>query len=113
MKLMMPDIADPKMEHGEALAEVLQSKLNPLIGDYSEAFVQDLSHISQAANYAGNLAVDQVEYLKNNLYRCDYSYDWSIAWTCSGTQDAGRVQEKVRFTVAEDGTLQFQFLKFD
>ncbi len=113
MKLTLAELSGVNVEHGQALADGLKESLNSVIGDYTDDFVQDMSHISQAANYNGNIAVDEVAYLKDNLYRCDYSYDWTIAWTCSGTQEAGRVKEKVRFTVEDNGELTFKFLKLD
>lgn len=113
MKLIFSELTKLPVEHGAELAEIVKTKLAPVIEKYSDDFVQDLSHISQAANYSGDLQVDQVEYLKDNLYRCDYSYNWEIAWTCSGTQEAGRVNEKVRFTVDENGELNFKFLKLE
>lgn len=110
---MISELVANSMEPGSELASTLKEKLNNIIENYSDDFVQDMTHISQAATYSGNIAVDDVVYLKDNLYRCDYSYDWSIAWTCSGTQEAGRVKEKVRFTVEPNGELNFKFLKFD
>jgi hypothetical protein len=97
----------------EEQCESLVSKINNVINDYAIEFVQDLTHISMAANFSGNLSVLRVECLKDNLFRCHYGYDWSIAWTCSGTQESGRVEEKVRFTVNPDGVLDFKFLKLD
>ncbi|WP_024850888.1 hypothetical protein [Hydrogenovibrio kuenenii] len=88
------------------LAEMDKSKLEA-------EMVQDMSHISQAAVYAGNLTVDNIDWVKDNLFRCDYSYDWQIGWTCSGTQEEGRVNEKVRFSLEPDGSLKFKFLKLE
>lgn len=115
MKLIFADLVQAEAEHGDVLATKLQHKLNQVIDTHAEDFVQDLSHLSMAARYAGNMQVDQVLYLQGDCYRCDYHYDWSIAWTCSGTQDeSGQVSEKVRFnfdlTTAE---ANFKFLKFD
>lgn len=93
--------------------ELIRQALNQQSALFEDALIQDLSHISTAAIYAGNLRVDGVVHLKENLYRCEYSYDWQIGWTCSGTQEAGRVHEKVRFTLNEVGQLTFKFLKLD
>ncbi|MBN2865830.1 MAG: hypothetical protein JXK16_07470 [Thiotrichales bacterium] len=100
-------------QQGEAFSSVLKTVLTENLSELETAFVQDLSHISQAASFAGEMTIDAVVFLKDNLYRCDYSYNWQIAWTCSGTQEAGRVKEKVRFTVADDGEIEFKFLKLD
>lgn len=90
----------------------LQIEIQQALADMENAFVQDLSHISTAANYAGNMAVEQVVYLKEKLFRCDYAYDWAIGWTCSGTQEAGRIKEKVRFVFdPETGEVEFKFLQ--
>lgn len=113
MKLILSELANLTVEHGEVVAKKIQDKLSLVVENYTDDFVQDLSHISQAANYSGNINVDQIEHLKDNLYRCDYSYDWAIAWTCSGTQEAGRVKEKVRFTLDDSGELTFKFLKLE
>lgn len=113
MKIVINELADSGLAQGAELSIVLQNAINERIAQHSDEFVQDMSHISTAATYAGNITVDQVEYLKENLYRCDYSYDWAIAWTCSGTQEAGRVKEKVRFTLSDNGELEFKFLRFD
>ena len=113
MQLILSEFAGLSENHNQEAADKIGQALNRVIENYTDDFVQDMSHISQAANYAGNIAVDKVEYLKDDLYRCDYSYDWAIAWTCSGTQEAGRVKEKVRFTLSENGELIFKFLKLD
>lgn len=101
------------LDNANATTEDIKRALNSVIEQYSDEFVQDMSHISQAANYAGNIKVDEVMHIKENLYRCDYSYDWAIAWTCSGTQEAGRVKEKVRFTIEEGNVFTFKFLKLE
>ena len=98
---------------GETLSELLKIVLSENLSELESDFVQDLSHISQAASFVGEMTIDSVVHLKDNLYRCDYSYNWQIAWTCSGTQEAGRVKEKVRFTVSDDGEIEFKFLKLD
>ena len=113
MKIIIADLAGLVGLPNETISQKLKDSLSSCIKNYSEDFVQDMSHISQAANYAGNIAVDEIVHLKDNLYRCDYSYDWAIAWTCSGTQEAGRVKEKVRFTVNDNGELDFKFLQLD
>ncbi|MDG6778180.1 hypothetical protein QCB44_05620 [Thiomicrorhabdus sp. zzn3] len=113
MKKRFSQLAHEKMEHGEVQAAQLKGLIQSVMPEMEQAFVQDLSHISTAAVYAGNMAVDRIEHLRDNLYRCDYSYDWHIAWTCSGTQEAGRVTEKVRFTLNDGGEVEFKFLKFD
>ena len=110
MKLTLTELANQSFENGDELASELTVMLNEHIADYGDDFVQDMSHISQAAIYDGNILVDQVIFLKENLYRCDYSYDWVIGWTCSGTQEAGRVKEKVRFIVNDNGECEFKFL---
>ncbi|WP_373017759.1 hypothetical protein [Thiomicrorhabdus sp.] len=113
MKVVFSELANSNVEHGEALAELLKESIQQRLPELQNEFVQDLSHISQAASFSGNMTIDGVEYLKDHLYRCDYSYDWQIAWTCAGTQEAGRVNEKVRFTVDDNGELHFKFLKLD
>lgn len=127
MKLHCPQLAGESdvllssAEQADYLASLTQ-KLKSSISKALDAMdksqleaemVQDMTHISQAAVYAGNLTVDDVVYVKDNLFRCDYSYDWQIGWTCSGTQEEGRVKEKVRFSLEPDGTLKFKFLKLD
>ncbi|WP_321323809.1 hypothetical protein [Thiomicrorhabdus sp.] len=113
MKIIIADLAGLVSLQNEENTLKIKDSLNQCIENYSDDFVQDMSHISQAANYTGNMRVDAVIHIKDNLYRCDYSYDWAIAWTCSGTQEAGRVKEKVRFTLSPNGELEFKFLKFD
>lgn len=114
MQIQRDTLKKATVVHGAEHESFLQSTISTLLDQYQDDFIQDLSHISTAANFSGDMQVDKVEYLKDNLYRCDYSYNWSIAWTCSGTQEAGRVNEKVRFLFdPEAGTLQFKFLKLD
>jgi len=113
MKKHFSKLQNTTIEQGEALTGVLKAVLNDHLDELEDAFIQDLSHISQAACFSGGLAIDNVVYLKDSLYRCDYGYDWQIAWTCSGTQEAGRVKEKVRFTVADNGEITFKFLKLE
>lgn len=113
MNIVLSDLAELSLDNGVANTLQIKKTLNSCIENYAEDFVQDMSHISQAANYSGNIQVDEILHLKDNLYRCDYSYDWSIAWTCSGVQEGGRVKEKVRFTLEPNGELQFRFLKLD
>jgi len=113
MQLILAELNKCFKHDTQAAADKIKMALDKVIENYSDEFVQDMSHISQAACYAGNIQVDNIEYLKDNLYRCDYSYDWSIAWTCSGTQEAGRVKEKVRFTLDEPNVLNFKFLKLE
>lgn len=112
MKKQFPELQVQPLTQGQAACVLLKTLINTHIESMRDDFVQDLSHISKAAVYAGNLAVDEVVHLRDNLYRCDYSYDWHIAWTCSGTQEAGRVKEKVRFSVAGDA-IDFKFLKLE
>jgi hypothetical protein len=114
MKVVLSQLQQlPSWEQGEPLAVLLHEWIDARLPQWQDDFVQDLSHISTAAVYAGNIRVEQVVFLQDNLYRCDYAYDWQIGWTCSGTQEAGRVQEKVRFRVLPQGELQFQFLKLE
>lgn len=118
MQLILASLANLKLEQAEdyAKAETLEQikiALNAVIANHVDDFVQDMTHISEAATYDGNIGVDAIVHLKDNLYRCDYSYDWTIAWTCSGLQEGGRVTEKVRFNLVENGVLDLQFLKFD
>lgn len=112
MKKQFVELQKRALPQHEAACSVLKALIDKHIESMQDAFVQDLNHISTAAVYAGNLAVDEVVHLRDNLYRCDYSYDWHIAWTCSGTQEAGRVREKVRFNVDGD-RLDFKFLKLE
>ena len=95
------------------MTAALHAQLQPFVEANAQTFVQDLSHISEAAIYEGGIQIDAIEHLSDALFRCVYSYDWAIAWTCSGTQEAGRVQEKVRFMIDSDGTAHFKFLKLD
>lgn len=113
MQVELNDWAALSTQTPEARCEALQKHLQPVVEAHTEEFVQDLSHISEAAIYEGNIAIDVIEHLSDDLYRCVYSYDWAIAWTCSGTQEAGRVQEKVRFMVDSDGVAHFKFLQFN
>lgn len=113
MNITIADLAGLVTVQSESNTLKIKDSLNQCIENYSDDFVQDMSHISQAANYTGNMRVDAIKQIKDDLYRCDYSYDWAIAWTCSGTQEAGRVNEKVRFTLSPNGELDFKFLKLD
>lgn len=127
MKLHCPQLAgetdvllssSEQAEYVSSLLNKLKSCITNQLAEMEKSrleaeMVQDMSHISQAAVFAGNLTVDDVTYIKDNLFRCDYSYDWQIGWTCSGTQEAGRVNEKVRFSLESDGSLKFKFLKLE
>lgn len=113
MKKLFVELQDGPIEQGSVMTERLKALIIKSLPEFNQAFVQDLSHISQAAGYAGDMTIDKVVHLKDNLYRCDYSYSWQIAWTCSGTQEAGRVTEKVRFTLDDKGEVTFKFLKLD
>ena len=113
MKITFPELQTTAIEQGENMAPQLKVVIESHLSDLEKDFVQDMSHISQAASFAGEMSVDAVVHIKENLYRCDYAYAWQIAWTCSGTQEAGRVKEKVRFTLADDGEIEFKFLKLD
>lgn len=95
------------------MADRLKTLISTALPEFEQTFLQDLSHISQAASFAGEMTIDDVIYLKDNLYRCDYSYNWQIAWTCAGTQESGRVAEKVRFTLDQNGEVAFKFLKLE
>lgn len=112
MKKQFVELKEQALPQHEAACGALKALIDRHIEAMQDDFVQDLNHISTAAVYAGSLAVDEVVHLRDNLYRCDYSYDWQIAWTCSGTQEAGRVKEKVRFSVDGD-SLDFKFLKLE
>lgn len=113
MKKVFVELQGSPIEQGDIMTERLKMLITNSLPEFEQAFVQDLSHISQAASFAGDMTIDKVVHLKDNLYRCDYSYNWQIAWTCSGTQEAGRVTEKVRFTLDEKGEVTFKFLKLD
>lgn len=100
----------------------LCNELNAKLDELEPKFIQDLSHINPAARYAGEMKVDEVEFLKSvktrsdsetYLFRCHYSYNWEIGWTCSGTSESGRVHEKVRVQLAPNGELEILFLKLD
>ena len=110
MKFIFTELVESPLIQGAQACHKLAEVLNSQRAVLEDVFIQDLSHISAAAKYNGGLQIDAVTHLKDRLYRCDYSYDWDIAWTCSGTQESGRVSEKVRFTVDEDGVLTFKFL---
>lgn len=110
MKFIFADLVEQPLQQGVVACERLIFVLRENLAVLEDSFIQDLSHISTAAIYSGGLQVDSVEFLKDNLYRCDYSYDWDIAWTCSGTQESGRVNEKVRFILDEEGVIEFKFL---
>ncbi|WP_127470779.1 hypothetical protein [Thiomicrorhabdus aquaedulcis] len=99
-------------EKAQNCALILQ-ELNRELHRFEQVLVQDLSHISTAAIYAGNLRLEAVVHLKDNLYRCDYGYDWQIGWTCSGLQENGRVYEKMRFNLANNGEIIFKPLQLD
>jgi len=111
LKITIKELAGLVNLQDAVVSKQLKTVLNNHIANYSDDFVQDMSHISQAAHYAGNMLVDNVVHIKDNVFRCDYSYDWAIGWTCSGTQEAGRVKEKVRFSLNEYGELEFKFLQ--
>ncbi|MBF6057997.1 hypothetical protein [Thiomicrorhabdus heinhorstiae] len=113
MKILLPAEIKRPVSIGADSVSMLQQEIAELLPSMEKEFIQDMSHISDAAVYEGDMQVDQVVYLKDNLYRCDYSYNWVIAWTCSGTQEAGRIQEKVRFSLSEDGEIEFKFLKLE
>lgn len=100
-------------QHSDDNTELLQTVFNTHLPALENHLVQDLNHISQAARYAGDMKIDHILYLKDNLYRCDYSYKWDIAWTCSGTQETGRITEKVRFVLNPNGQITFKFLTLD
>ncbi|MEA3404564.1 MAG: hypothetical protein U9R28_02355 [Pseudomonadota bacterium] len=113
MKVTFAELQGSVIEHGAEMAKQLKIVIGSHLSEIEKELVQDMSHISQAASFAGDMTVDDVIYLKDNLYRCDYSYNWQIAWTCSGTQEAGRTKEKVRFILGDDGGIEFKFLKLD
>lgn len=113
MNIIIEELAGLVDFESESTSGVIKSALSKCIDHYSDDFVQDMTHISLAANYAGNIEVDAIIHVKDNLFRCDYSYDWAIGWTCSGTQEAGRIQEKVRFRLSPKGELEFKFLKLE
>lgn len=110
MKVNFSELAVPT---SELTVETIKSILSSNLSSMESEFVQDMSHISPAAGYKGNMTIDNIEHIRDDLFRCEYSYEWEIAWTCSGTQENGRVTEKVRFTVSATGNVEFKFLKFD
>jgi len=112
MQIQFEELKEVKQQGVENTA-LLQQVLTAHLPELEKEFVQDLSHISDAARYTGDMQIDNIVYLKDNLYRCDYSYQWDIAWTCSGTQESGRAKEKVRFTLEPSGLLMFKFLKLE
>ena len=113
MKTVFSELQGASIKNGEQVTEQLKSILTQQLPELEHAFIQDLSHISQAAIYSGNMTIDAVIHIKDHLYRCDYSYAWQIAWTCSGTQESGRVKEKIRFTLGDNGEIAFRFLKLE
>lgn len=113
MKIALKELTESSFQIGECLSPQLKSVLTEYLPELESSFVQDLSHISTAANYTGEMMIDNIVFLKDNLFRCDYSYNWAIGWTCSGVQEAGRVSEKVRFTLNEQGVVTFKFLKLE
>lgn len=113
MKITLSQLENATLKLSSEDENLLQKTISEVLPDFEEEFVQDLTHVSPAAAYKGNMTIDRIEHLKDNLYRCEYSYDWEIAWTCSGTQEAGREKEKVRFTVNNESELDFKFLKLD
>ncbi|BBP43827.1 hypothetical protein [Thiosulfativibrio zosterae] len=113
MKFIFESLVEAPVQQGPEMSEILAKVFTQHLATLEDSLIQDLRHISDAAKYNGGLQIDAVTHLKDNLYRCDYSYDWDIAWTCSGTQESGRVSEKVRFTLDEEGVVTFKFLTLD
>ncbi len=101
------------LEAEKVSVSLLQQEIAKQLPAMEKSFIQDMSHISDAAVYDGDMRIDQIVYLKDCMYRCDYSYNWVIGWTCSGVQEAGRIQEKVRFSLSEEGQIEFKFLKLE
>jgi hypothetical protein len=111
VKIIITELAGltPGEEHNETILARLSERLPELEHD----LVQDLSHISHFANYMGGMALDAVIYQKDNLYRLDYHYPWEINWSCADQIEQGVMNDKVRFTLAEDGEVHFKLLKLD
>ncbi|MGC9386892.1 MAG: hypothetical protein ACP5D0_08100 [Hydrogenovibrio sp.] len=108
MKIIITELAGltPGEEHNDTLLACLTERLPELEQD----LVQDLSHISHFAHYAGGMVLDAVIYQNDNLYRLDYHYPWEINWSCADQMAQGVMNDKVRFTLTEDGEVHFKWL---
>jgi hypothetical protein len=94
--------------------ESLKVFISGYMVNHPDVFEVDISHISTAAVFDGGLQLDDIEWIKEDLFRLHYHYNWSIAWTCSGVQEGGQINEKVRFSVSvvdtETVSINFKFL---
>ena len=93
----------------EQLLQTFQADLEAL----KPALNQDLSHISHFANPTGEIHLDQVEKVKDNLFILHYRFGWQINYSCADQTESGELKEKLRFTLDPDGTVTFKILKLD
>ncbi|MDG4812371.1 hypothetical protein P8629_05075 [Hydrogenovibrio sp. 3SP14C1] len=110
MNVNFPELKNLSLEHGAEQNDFLKTILEKHIAEIDIGLVQDLSHISHFASYSGGMVVEKVQHQKDNLYRLEYSYPWEMNWSCADQVDEGVIHDKVRFTVSEDGEIDFKML---
>ena len=112
MQKIYPELAQLDIEAADTLKQlqqVFQADLEAL----KPALNQDLSHISHFANPTGDIHLDQVERVKDNLFILHYRLGWQINYSCADQTESGELKEKLRFTLDPDGTVSFKILKLD
>lgn len=106
------ELANLPLEASETLVQIQQAfqqdleTLKPILN-------QDLSHISHFANPTGEIQIESIERVKENLFILHYQLGWQINYSCADQTESGQQKEKLRFTLAPDGRVTFKVLKFD
>jgi len=106
------ELANLPLESSETLIQiqrVFQQDLEVL----KPVLNQDLSHISHFANPTGNIQIDGIERVKENLFILHYQLGWQINYSCADHTENGQLTEKLRFTLSTEGCVTFKVLKMD
>lgn len=113
MKVIFPELEGRTFVQGAELEAELLETIRTHLPEIDHELVQDLSHISHFANYVGGMTAETVTYQKDNLYKLDYTYKWEINWSCADQMEEGVINDKIRFTLADNGEVEFKILKLD
>lgn len=95
-----------------ALCYELQAFIQENIELIDRKLIRDLSYINPLAYYKEGMTIERIENLDANLFRMHFFYQWHIFSGCMDMNEEGVINDKVKFTLSQEGALQFDLNGF-
>lgn len=92
---------------GKGLCAELYDFLNKEKPQYEQKLIPDLSYINHIAECSTGIDITAIEHRSNNIYRLNYSLEWSIYNGCSDLDEKGTISTHVSFKRESDSSLVF------